>query len=619
MKKIYLTLAIFLGCFVAQATHIVGGEFQLKHLDSYNYLLILNLYFDDVNGNPQAEDQTITASVYSKSTNTFIGRVGLTKSEDQNVPYTNPDCSIGQLVTRKIIYGASIELSPNTFNDPAGYYVVWERCCRNNIITNIVDPGGTGNVFYMEFPAVVKNGAQFVNSSPDFSTLKGDYACVNEPFTFEFGASDADGDQLRYSFIKPLAGNTNRNTPSLTDLSYPAPYRDINWRNGVSATNAIAPGMSINASTGQITVTPNQLGLFVFSVLCEEIRNGVVIGKVRRDFQILVIDCPTNQSPSVFVKEKDKVNFYSSNDTIFVDLEKERCFDIFVLDPDFGQKLSMSVNAINFQLNEGVFTNVTQTNSSPGDSLKFELCWPECLATDAAEIPFIFEVIASDDGCVLPKRDTIRITLIARLPANDPPSLTTNLTDNSTTVTVEDIIDFSLSGVDTDNDSLCIEAVGRDFDLAAFGITFNPILGKGSISGSFSWTTSCAAVPDSVNSYLVDFIITEKLKCSNNKDTITVKLTIKDKVVILDEFIPANVFTPNNDGKNDFFKMPNLPNENCKYLFRQIDIYNRWGRRVFRSKDRNFEWDGGDGTPGIYYYHVDFKSITYKGTVTLLK
>ncbi|EAY31837.1 T9SS C-terminal target domain-containing protein [Microscilla marina] len=547
-----------------------------------------------------------------------MGRVLLEKLEDQNVPYTNPECSIGQLVTRKIIYGANLELSANVFDDARGYYVVWERCCRNNIITNINNPGGTGNVFYMEFPAVVRNATQFINSSPEFFTLKGDYACINQPFTFEFGAADPDGDQLRYSFVTPLAGNTDVNQPVLENSSFPAPYSNVSWQLGVNATNAIAPGMAIDAN-GRITVTPDKLGLFVFSVLCEEIRNGVVIGRVRRDFQILVIDCPTNQSPAVFVREKGEVNYYSSSDTIYIDLEKERCLDVFVRDPDFGQQISVSVNPINFQLRDAIFNNALQTNSNPNDSLSFDLCWPECLATDATNTPFIFDVIASDDGCVLPKRDTIRLTLIARRPANNPPNLSSNLTGNSTTVTVEDVIGFSLLGVDIDNDSLCIEAVGRGFDLAALGINFNPILGKGNISGDFSWTTSCVAVPDSVNEYMIDFIITEKLKCNSNQDTLTVKLIIKDKVVVLDQFLPANVFTPNNDGKNDVFKMPNLPNENCKYQFRQIDIFNRWGRRVFRSKDRNFEWSGGNAIPGIYYYHIDFKSVKYKGTVTLRK
>lgn len=618
MKRILLLVIICLLGLSAEATHIVGGEFQLKYLENFKYRLILNLYFDDVNGNPQAEDQFIDAVVYEKGTNRLIGTVQLNKDADEQVPYSNPDCAVGELVTRKIIYAEDIELAANVFNNPSGYYVVWERCCRNNIITNIVDPGGTGTVFYLEFPPVVdSNGARILNSSPNFTTPAGDYACINQPFTFPFGATDDDNDQLRYSFIKPLRGRTGRNNP--TNVATEEPYPEVAWVAGYDRNTAIAPGMAIDAN-GLITVTPNKLGLFVFSVLCEEIRNGQVIGRVIRDFQIMVLDCPINDAPQVFVKEKDKASLYNTNDTIFLDLEAGKCVDVFVTDPNAGQKLSIAINAINFRLTDGIINGEQlQVNTTPGDSIKFEICWPECLATDGGEVPFLFDVIASDDGCSLPKQDTIRVTLIARLPPNNPPTFSTSLTGNATEVIVDEIIDFSFLGVDTDNDSLCVEAVGRGFDLAALGINFDTALGQGNVSGNFTWTTSCVAVTDSINEYFVDFIITEKLKCASKSDTVTVKLVIKDKAVILNQFLPANVFTPNNDGKNDVFVMPNLPNENCKYQFQKIEIFNRWGRRVFTSKDRSFSWDGGGALPGVYYYAVDFKTIKYKGTVTLLR
>ena len=617
MKKNLLLVFLFLLGLSARATHIVGGEFQLRYLSGFNYTLILNLYFDDVNGNPAAEDQVIDAVIYEKGSNNIIATIQLNKRADEQVPYTNPDCAVGDLRTRKIIYAEDIELSARIFNNPAGYYVVWERCCRNNIITNINNPGGTGTVFFLEFPAVVSSsGAQFINSSPSFVTPTGDYACINQPFTFPFGATDADGDQLRYSFIRPLSGRTNQNQPTI--FATQEPYPEVSWVAGYDRNSAIAPGMAIDAN-GLITVTPDKLGLFVFSVLCEEIRNGVVIGRVIRDFQIMVLDCPINDSPQVLVKEKDKVAFYASNDTIFLDLEAGKCVDVFVTDPNLNQRLSVAINAINFRLTDAVFSQPVQVNTNPGDSVQFELCWPECLASEGGEVPFVFDVIASDDGCSLPKRDTIRVTLIARLPPNNPPIFSTSLNGNATEVIVNETIDFSFLGIDTDNDSLCVEAIGRGFDLAALGVNFDPALGQGNVSGNFTWATSCAAVQDSINEFLVDFIITEKLKCESKQDTVTIKLVIKDEPTVLDEFLPANVFTPNNDGKNDVFVMPNLPDENCRYQFQKIDIYSRWGRKVFTSKDRSFSWDGADASPGVYYYAVDFKTIQYKGTITLLR
>lgn len=618
MKKIYLTLVILAICFNTKATHIVGGEFQLKHIRQFDYTLMLNLYFDDVNGSPGAKDNLITASIFSKSTHTFIQSVTLPIHSEANVVYTKPECSTSQLITRKIIYAKDIELSSTIYNNPGGYYVVWERCCRNNSISNIINPMGTGNVFYLEFPAVVDAGIRLVNSSPEFFTISGDYACINKAFTFAFGASDPDGDELRYSLITPFAGNSDRISTTINP-PLPAPYIPVNWISGYAANSAIAPGMAINAQSGVITVTPDKLGLFVFSALCQEVRNGVVIGQVRRDFQILVIDCPVNRSPQLFVKEKDKNTFYSNGDTIYVDLDNQRCFDGIVIDPDFGQKITMTISTVNFQLSDSLLVNPTLVNNSPNDSLRFDLCWPECQSSGLAEVPFIFEVIVSDDGCPQSQIDTMRITLIARKLPNNAPTLTTNLQGDSIQANASHLIDFSLTGTDIDNDSLCLTAVGRGFDLTAYGIDFKQIVAKGNLSGNFSWTPDCALLSDSLSEYLIDFIITEKRSCKNPQDTLTVKLTVVEKPIAFAEFLPANIFTPNNDGKNDVFKMPRLPEENCQYKFRQIDIYNRWGRRVFRSKKRDFEWDGGTASAGIYYYHIDFKSKEFKGTVTLRK
>lgn len=62
----------------------------------------------------------------------------------------------------------------------------------------------------------------------------------------------------------------------------------------------------------------------------------------------------------------------------------------------------------------------------------------------------------------------------------------------------------------------------------------------------------------------------------------------------------ANMFTPNADGVNDEFKVHTavLPN-----TF-NIDIYDRWGNKVFESQDIDFSWNGN-------YHSVTAKSDVY--------
>jgi len=75
-------------------------------------------------------------------------------------------------------------------------------------------------------------------------------------------------------------------------------------------------------------------------------------------------------------------------------------------------------------------------------------------------------------------------------------------------------------------------------------------------------------------------------------------------------YIP-NAFTPNGDGKNDFF---DIVGENILSL--KLWIYNRWGELVFYSNDINYSWDGKlNGKPveiGVYSWYMEYESYYEK-------
>ena len=105
----------------------------------------------------------------------------------------------------------------------------------------------------------------------------------------------------------------------------------------------------------------------------------------------------------------------------------------------------------------------------------------------------------------------------------------------------------------------------------------------------------------------------------NNRDSILVNFELKEEDREIELFLPANVFTPNNDSINDIFRMPTLPKDACEDEFVAFEVYNRWGRRVYGDEERSFVWDGSDVPDGVYYYLVRFKKTTYKGYVTVLR
>src|SRR5690606_37458588 len=165
----WILLAVLVAFLIpASASHIVGGEFELIYLSSYNYRINLVLYFDELNGSPAARDPNVTARIYRKRDNMLIRDLFLPRISQTSVNYTQPECSNGEIVTTKIVYSDVFFLPPEFYSDPGGYYLVWERCCRNYSITNIYsnDPLVgiyAGQTFYLEFPPVARDGEPFIN------------------------------------------------------------------------------------------------------------------------------------------------------------------------------------------------------------------------------------------------------------------------------------------------------------------------------------------------------------------------------------------------------------------------------------------------------------------------
>lgn len=272
------------------------------------YTLTLTLYLDQANATPDSYEREIELYIFRKSNHNRAGSAIVRQTASQAVRYDNQACAnLRNLRVLAMNYSTEIYLNPATYNDPAGYYVVWDRCCRSADINNIQNPGGEGMLFYMEFPPVQRNGVAFANSSPQFSFPNGEYICVGKLFQLNFNATDKDGDELRYSLVTPLAGytdNTSQNTVGTGDSH--ATYPEVNWLPGFSAARSIPgnPALTIDSQTGQLSVTANQTGLFIFAVLCEEFRNGVRIGSIRREFQMPVVDCGNNTPPIPIISYK---------------------------------------------------------------------------------------------------------------------------------------------------------------------------------------------------------------------------------------------------------------------------------------------------------------------------
>ncbi len=108
-------------------------------------------------------------------------------------------------------------------------------------------------------------------------------------------------------------------------------------------------------------------------------------------------------------------------------------------------------------------------------------------------------------------------------------------------------------------------------------------------------------------------------RCYVPPDTMRIEITADSCQLTI-----PNIFSPNNDGYNDFF---NLIVEGCTHY--HLLILNRWGQKIFESFQHDFLWDGyttaGIQAPdGTYYYiltaiDINDVPISNKGFLTLIR
>ncbi|HEY3403971.1 MAG TPA: gliding motility-associated C-terminal domain-containing protein [Ohtaekwangia sp.] len=529
MKKIVLIVFLLLTPWLSKATHIVGGEFEFlfRNINPsngfYRYNLSLILYFDNREGNPAAKDGFVDIRIYRRRDNAIMETIRLDSMVSTNVKYFQPKCSSGlSISTRRMYYTYKVgnqqslySLNPNLYTDPQGYYIVWERCCRNYNITNAFsenpDIGGVyaGQTFYLEFPPLIKNGEQFINSSPSLFPPLSDYACPGRLYYVDFAGTDADGDSLVYTIVTPYNTKTQDALPP-GGFPRPLPYPEIAWRSPFSATNIMGGNPDLKISTdGLLTVVPSFAGLYVFAVKCAEYRDGIKIGEIRRDFQMVVRDeCPVAEEPVIEAKPIDAPDTEFTQGELGVSFsnsttDDKRCVVIRVTDPDSqkpdqGNEEFVAIRAIPLGFKdshvEDIIPDIDSATLVNGSAAEFTVCFPQCPYILG---PYRIGIISQDNACPLPLLDTIVIEVNVELPPNNLPQFDAELLQ-ATELERQDpqFALFNIGGSDSDPDSLVITQVpSKDFDMADYGFEYDVTNNvDGRIDAVLSWNVRCDEV-----------------------------------------------------------------------------------------------------------------------------
>ncbi|WP_221392235.1 gliding motility-associated C-terminal domain-containing protein [Dyadobacter sp. NIV53] len=634
MKNILLKTFILLTWLITgnqvKANHIVGGELRMKSVGSGKFEISLIQYWDKKNliiptptvgGN---RDPDAELYIYSKRNNMLMDLLTVTYNSTSQIEYQNKACATSRsLETLTGIYTGTISLQSGRYNDPEGYYIVWERCCRNDDINNIVNPGENGMVFYLEFPPLT-----VVNTSPVFQAPNGQYICINRDFTMNMSATDEDGDELRYTLVTPMRGNTSPDDPIGND-SRKNGYPLVTWINGVSLNNVISGSQPLRIDNdGLLKVNANRIGLYVFTIQCEELRNGKRIGLVRRDFQLLVIDCndETPEQPVVMVDNKpvNEISFCPQNP---IELKT---------DTSAEWSYQWQLNGLNIP---GA-TNSTIMVSDTGNYSVVKSFSQKCskdTASSSVHATFkTIEAVITEGKSVLCKNDSTTLLANGGLAGND---LTFSWKRNDVSIangtssqikvheaglyelTVRDELEGCIGNdsILISNEDIIVDLPEKASIIEGSRITLSPQILPQNLSYSYQWSPPNGIIGgDPTKREIVvspalptDYLITV-VSQNGCTGTATIMLNVIEKMHI------PTAFSPNSDGVNDTFEI-----YNAKDQIETIEVYNRWGEVIFHSDGYEKPWNGtykNNPVPaGSYTYVIKTTEREIRGDVLLLQ
>lgn len=255
MKKLFFALIAltFFAIPDANASHLMGGEITAQNLSGNTYIVTLTLYRDTM-GIPVINPQPI--DVYDNTTNTLITTL--------QTPYNN---FISGNVIPFYPYGVEVYFFIDTLTLPGAgeYRFEANSCCRNQAIQNLT-PGA------MQLETIVTVPSTGTNSTPIFLVPASVWLEINTPWLYNPLPVDLDGDSLHWSIDTPLTSH------GVVASNYSTPP------------NNIGMPLTIHPQTGVVSWSANTLGNFQISVLVDEFRNGVRIGQIRRDMQLIVVN-----------------------------------------------------------------------------------------------------------------------------------------------------------------------------------------------------------------------------------------------------------------------------------------------------------------------------------------
>ncbi len=263
---------------LAQATHVRAGEITTRRLpgDGLRYEITLTTYYD-------IEKGFSAAAVADKAL--FCLGDGVSFTVDRN--------SIRPLNRATTI---NIYRTIYTYAGP-GVYPISARIENRNDLTRNIKNGSSQNVNFFVTTTISANTALGFNTNPILLNPPVDSARIGQKYCHNPAAFDPDGDSLSYRRAIPQFSTDGATCRSLNVEQYQFPNEVL--APGRTEAGGSPSTFTVNSRTGDVCWdAPVEAGQYNYAFVIQEWRNGVLIGEIVRDVQVIVIDA-TNRRPLI--------------------------------------------------------------------------------------------------------------------------------------------------------------------------------------------------------------------------------------------------------------------------------------------------------------------------------
>jgi len=294
IQILFITGCLLILSLAVYAKHIKGGDMHYTYLGpsttraNYDRFEIRLRLFIGCGSTQGQLEKGVVFGIFKTSDNTKVDLVGANLSGSYLINLLNPSPCI--LNPSPVCYWIrEFTVVTELPQDPIGYTIIYQRCCRIDNIQNIFPNTDEGASYFCQIAGTNAIGINGKNSNPEFGMKDTVLICQFKRFKLDYSATDADGDSLSYEFSTGYYGGSTNNA-IVTNPTPPNKLLPLGYQSGYSGLQPMGTSVTINRKTGLISGVAPRGGDYVACVLIREYRNGIQITVHRKDFIIHVDD-----------------------------------------------------------------------------------------------------------------------------------------------------------------------------------------------------------------------------------------------------------------------------------------------------------------------------------------